>query len=799
MISKNFSILMAALVMAVTACQPKSKDEETAKKWTTEGESEMLETLRANASQYGIRYPETFVLMQNRKGIRVEYCVDRSALQLWISPQVSRTLDARDQNFSNRDDHCQVFERITLTNLAFGDFLGTDYDAFHTVMHFKNQDVHIANLYDQPVILVWFSKDEIVDIKGGRLATPVAVDNENFVLKYAERGREFHFAAILGPGEGKLRQQIVTEPGRSLYTRAEMKARQVLALAADLSQYNIGKTTRDILAIPLDSLLAQNERKIAEALSAGQFTLKNKPEMQKLLDVNKRIALSMQDERGAMRSTNKYIYYLIWNRDGGMNTAHFALSGWQTPAKWQSEIVLNNPSVSYEEPKGTYYGQLTSPVINKFEEDGLFYVLWPTFLYWSQTGDDAFLKPAYRKNMRDAMDWLERYCYDKEKGLFFRYFYCETAYVHSRDWGWDNATGAPTNYYPSNYKGDSIFKAYDIYINLLNLANYWMLAAMETGKTADEYAQKAIALEEKVKKFFEYNHPLPSYGDLIGSGGKTIVSEPYGMDETDFQWALALPMFHPNLHQRYKEAFSQLYRDLRTDGKGMFLCAYNAILTSMDNEIFDEDSLIAALDYLVPQSVRPGKYLPMPYTIPEIVDEEDGDPFHDVRPLVYSSAPWTSAVTSLGVRRLPFGLAVRATKYLESLKNYEFLNTKIDFVFEGSGRINKVTVNGRALKGTQQIPENLLGCPKNNVIITMGSGPAEPNTLISSSMKLKETNGTNYILEGFGKNSLCFRELTKKPVLTDAAGKAVSPEVSVVDGLTYLDFYGRGKYTLTLL
>lgn len=796
--TKKILYLLLTLSLVMSACQPKEKDEASADKWTTEGESEMLETLRANASQYGIRYPETFVLMQNRKGIRVEYCVDRSALQLWISPQVARTLDARDQNFSNRDDHCRVFERITLTNLAFGDFLGTDYDAFHTVMHFKNQDVHIANLYDQPVILVWFSKDEVVDIKGGRLATPVTIDKENFVLKYAERGNEFHFAALMGPGEGKFRQQIVSEPGRSLYTRAELKAGQVLAFASDLSKYDIGKITRNLLSTPVDSLLAQNERNIAEALSAGQFTLRGKPEMQKLLDINKRIALAMQDERGAMRSTNQYIYYLIWNRDGGMNTSHFALSGWQTPAKWQSELVLNNPSTSYEEPRGTYYGQLTSPVINKFEEDGLFYVLWPTFLYWSQTGDDAFLKPAYRKNMRDAMDWLERYSFDKDNGLFFRYFYCESAYVKSRDWGWDNATGAPTGYYDSNYKGDSIFKAYDTYINLINLANYWMLSAMESGSQAEEYAKKAIALEEKVKKFFQYDHALPSYGDLISSGGKTIVSEPYGMDETDFQWALALPMFRPNLHQRYKEAFGQLYRDLRTDGKGMFLCAYNAILTSMDNEIFDEDSLMAALDYLVPQSVRPGKYLPMPYTIPELVDEEDGDPFHDVRPLIYSSAPWTSAVTSLGVRRLPFGLAVRATKYLESLRNYEFLNAKTDFIFEGQGKINKVTVNGTPLAGTQQIPENLLTSSKNKVVITMGSAAPAGNTLISSSMKLKETNGTVYRLEGYGKNSLCFRELNKKPVLTDATGKSLAPEVSVVDGLTYLDFYGRGKYTLTL-
>lgn len=397
-------LLLAVLLFSAFSCtSDKSADSAESDKWTSSEESGMLETLRANASQYGIRYPETFVLMQNRKGLRVEYCVDRSALQLWVSPQVARSLDARDQNFSNRDDHCRVFERITFTNLAFGDFLGTDYDAFHTVMHFKNQDVHIANLYDQPVILVWFSKDEVVDIKGGRLASPVAIDKESFVLTYAERGKEFHFAALLGPGEGKFRQQIVSEPGRSLYTRAELKAGQVLAFASDLSKYNIEKTTRELLKMPTDSLLAQNEQKIAEALSAGQFTLKGKPEMQKLLDINKRIALAMQDERGAMRSTNQYIYYLIWNRDGGMNTSHFALSGWQTPAKWQSEIVLNNPSVSYEEPRGTYYGQLTSPVINKFEEDGLFYVLWPTFLYWSQTGDNAFLKPAYRKTC--TMPW----------------------------------------------------------------------------------------------------------------------------------------------------------------------------------------------------------------------------------------------------------------------------------------------------------------------------------------------------------------------------------------------------------
>ena len=39
----------------------------------------------------------------------------------------------------------------------------------------------------------------------------------------------------------------------------------------------------------------------------------------------------------------------------------------------------------------------------------------------------------------------------------------------------------------------------------------------------------------------------------------------------------------------------------------------------------------------------------------ELVDVEDGEPFHDVRPLVYSIAPWLSAVTNLGLHRLPVG------------------------------------------------------------------------------------------------------------------------------------------------
>jgi hypothetical protein len=46
----------------------------------------------------------------------------------------------------------------------------------------------------------------------------------------------------------------------------------------------------------------------------------------------------------------------------------------------------------------------------------------------------------------------------------------------------------------------------------------------------------------------------------------------------------------------------------------MFFSGYNAVLVSLDTELHNEDGVMAALDYLVPQSVQPGKYLPMAKT-----------------------------------------------------------------------------------------------------------------------------------------------------------------------------------------
>ena len=519
--------------------------------------------------------------------------------------------------------------------------------------------------------------------------------------------------------------------------------------------------------------------------------------MQRLLDRNRRIALSMQDVNGFMRSTNQYIYYLLWYRDGGMNTAHLTMSGWTHPARQHVPFALANPNVSLEQPEGRFFGQVMGGPITKWEEDGLFYVVWPAFLHWTQTGDDSFVKGESLKVMEEALDWVERYSFDGAKGLFGRYYFCESPLVGSRDYGWDNATGAPGDAYEARYQDKPITRSYDVYINTLNHSVYLMLAAMESGPKATEYLQKAKHLEQALQRLFGKD-PLPAYGELRTQDGASIEAAPYGLDRTDYQWALSLPLFDVAPPERQRAAREQLLADLVSSPRGNFICSWAAILRSMDPARHDEQAMMKALDYLVPQSVRAGKYLPMPDTIPEIVDVPDGEPFHDVRPLVYSIAPWLSAVTNFGLRRLPFGIALRGTRLLESVDRYQYRGSVLDVRFEGDGSLAGVTIAGRPLEGTLQVPDEALRPGDNTVVVRRSPQAVAAERLSSSTVQLHSVTGKRYLVTAYGQNRLTFENLRHVARVRDAAGTPVATAVERAGAFTHVSFDGRGRFSVSL-
>jgi hypothetical protein len=749
--------------------------------------------LAINASQYGMKYRETQILMQNRMGIRIEYTLDRNALELWISPQAGKSMSYKDSNWSNRDDHTKVFDRILLPGCDLTKFKKCQWDPFHSVLYFTDQTLHIAQIYDQPAVLLWFEKDGLVDFK--IYGHEVQRDPKTFIIDHSDRQREFQSAAVLSEGKGYFQQQMQLDKGRSIYTRAHMTSNQVLLIASELQKEKIGRKARRWIQTPVDQILARNEELIAQDMAHGKFQLKDRPQMQKLLEKGRRTALSLWNYKGLMRSTNQYIYYLQWIRDAGMNVSHICKTGWPQPAHDSTRFVLENPNFTNENPGDIFFGQMCGGPLTKWQEDGLFYVVWPAFLYWTQTGDKSICQGKYLDSMDRGVQWLENRAFDREKGLFGRYFACETAMTGSRDDGWDNVTGAPTYKWGSQYKGQTIVRSYDLYINLIHYSTYLMLSAMHTDeKKALAYYQKATALEKNMKSFFDIHGPLPSYGDLLTESGTWIKADPFGMDDWDYGWGLSLPPFEINDPVRYREIREALMKDMTTTGREYFLCTYFGILAGMDTEIHDEDAMMAAMDQQVPWAVRTGKYLPMPYAMPEMFNISEEDVYHDIRPLVYSIAPWVSAVTNLGMHRMPFGIAARGTKYLEKIENYAYKGALLDVSFSGSGEVCKVLLNGQELSETAQIPEDRLKKGVNKLVIEMADGEGMKNAMVASTVQLDSAKEHSYSITAYGKNVLAFKNMDKEVKILGPNGETVSVETKKMDNLTFLEFQGRGKF-----
>ncbi len=764
---------------------------------------------------------DTFVSMHNRRGLRIELNLDKKTLELWISPSAGRSLDYRDRNFSNRDDHTAVFDRVSLPQIERKDLLGCDYDPFHSVLRFKDQTLHVATLFDRPVVVLWFERPSLVDLKSDKQDRFLRRTASLFEIEHPDRGRSFRFVAALGAGEGSFAHQRDVDEGRSTYARAALAPGQLLVLAGELEDEPVADWARQAAETAASETLAGTEAKVERALAHGRLRLRGRGELQRVLDLNRRVLLSMQDESGAIRAAIKYIYYLIWVRDGAIITVPAAYSGWLDPLTRWDAFLLANPTVTEAEPKGRFFGQLVNGRITKWEEDGLFYAVWSAFAHFGQTGDRRYASGANLAVLRDATDWLERLTYDRSRGLFGRYHDGETPFAGSRGDGWDDAVGSPAERFVTKVQGHVVTRSFDLAMNVQVWGVYTMLAAMDEERGA-EYAAKARALEAKLRPWLAVKDgpppnqgpvsggKLPDYGELQAGDGVPVRPSLREIGMSDTAWALSLTPLAgevfdlPPLRQRL---FAANARE-----KNPSLATYFSLLGSLDGEFHDEAQMLAAIDRAVPEAVRPGRFLPMAYTAPEVLGIEDGHPYHDVRPQAFSVGPWLWSVANLGLRRLPFGIAVRATTALDGIDGYEYRRSAIDVRWEGLGQVERVLLNGKLIAGSLQIPDSLLVDGKNALVVGLGSRPLAGPVLVSSTVRLEsvkpssagDSSGAHgaavdrrgpvtYAIEGLGRNVLVFRGRPQVRV-RDAAGRAVRVRLRSLDRHTAYDFEGRGRF-----
>jgi hypothetical protein len=741
--------------------------------------------------------PGKTILLHNRHGLRIELNFHTEGLlELWFSPLSGRSLAARDRNFSNRDDHTRLFDRLRLPGLTEAAFLRCDYDAFHTVVHFTHQILHVVPLFDQPGLVLWCEKPQLLDLKSDKADSPLLREPRRFAVTHPDRGHLFHFVAALETGAA-FTHQLQLDPGRSIHARATLPAHRRLALFGGLATESVADLARAALRLPLARFLAAEARAIAAATSPGAFELRGQPRLQRLLDVNRRVLISMQDTSGAIRAALNRIYYLIWVRDGAIIEVMHGHAGSLQPLLRWAEFLLANPTViDSEKPGGRAFLMLANP-ITKWEEDGVFYAIWTVFHAWTQSGDAHWRTPARLAVLADSLDWLERRCLDPRSGLFGRYFACETPLPGSRDDGYDNAVGHPADPSRVHWQGVPARRSFDLYINLYAYAAYGMLAALQPdAPAAASYLRRALALGEKLARFLPPDR-LPDYGDILGADGRTRRAGPFGLDLTDYVWGLSLTPYFPQ-PWRLPAIRLALLRHAVQNPKNWFLAGYFSLLAHLDPEWCDEAEILRAIRLAARQCHRPGHYLPMPDTVVEMFDIPDGDPWHDVRPQAFSIGPWLATICGLGLRRQAHGLAFRAGRSLKKITAYEYRHARLDATFAGSGPHLAATLNGAPLLHTLQIPEDRLA-PRTRLAVTRTrKAPAGP-VLVGSTVRLESlavtATGPVYSITAYGLNSLEFRGHARF-ALADAHGAAVPHDEHRTGDRVWLTFAGQGPFTL---
>ncbi len=749
--------------------------------------------------------PDILLLMHNPSGIRIEYNISKQELELWISPQAGKEDGYWMRNFSNRDDHTRLFDKIFFPELKPSDYIDTEYNPWHSIVHYKNHKLHIATVFDQPYLMLWFENEGMIDFKSDKQDSIVKRNNNTFHIHHPDRGLDFSFVALLG--DGKFQHQLQTDRGRSTYARAYLNANSPLYIGGELQNEPVEQLLLDVTKKTVSEQLKETNDEVDKILKHGKVIFRNHDSLQYLVDFNKRIWVSSQDHSGALHASIKYIYYLIWVREGGLACPWIGYSGWVHPLEKWMEFQIKNPTeIRDEGPGGRFFGQLANGKITKWQEDGAFFAIWPAYTHWTQTGKNTFVSGDNLDLLRESVDWLERYCFDKEKGIFFRYYYCETPLHNSRDFGWDNAVGKPVlGWDPAPYKGHKIEKSYDIYVNLLNYSVYKMLEAMcHAEGIENDYATKAASLADKMKFMFAVDD-LPLYGEVISTEGKTITAEKYGMDETDYIWSLTCPSFYPNYVDIDKYRL-MLFDDLLEKRDHYFLAAYFSIIGALDLSQVNQSDVRGAIDYAAKECYIPWENLPMAGSMVEMSGYYPPGSNHQIRPQMFTMGAWFGAMGNLAVRRLPYGLALQPAQLVKGIEKYEYQDKLIDFNFDGEGNTVTYSINGAAIKNSLQIPEDKLTAGTNKIDVALSSSEISYPLLVSSSLRLLNIEESNerivYHMVSLNRDNTLTISFTGNPSLIQIKtekGKIIEFESREIAKNKHLvSFTGNGNITLEI-
>lgn len=742
----------------------------------------------------------TQIFLSNPQALRVEYRLDDSRLQLWWSPLAGKSTDCADRNYSHRDDRLEIFQEISLPGCGLDSFLRCDYDPYHSVLYFEGQTLHLAARPDLAAILLWGEQPLAVELKTFRHDETLAAESGLFHVRHPQPRFTFEFAACAGAGDGTLRYSHIHAPENSRYARAELSAGQLFIIGSGLQGENFHARLTEAAQKPVSSHLSETESLLQDIEKSGHTRSQHFPQLEALRRNMARGLHSMIDESGAFRASLKAIYYLIWVRDAGFAFPFMAAAGWPHKLAELGRLLLDNPTLVDEPglPRGRMFGQLIHRKYGRLEEDGLFYVTWTLFTHWTQFGHLDFVTPSDWALLDEALDWVEQVTWDEARGLYGEHFADETPTVGHRDCGVDFAIGKPVPLAGDGlrWQGQGVTRNYDVYFNLLMHSTHVMLAAM---RRKPRYLQKAARLWPELERLLKTrSEGIPVYAEQTLEDGARVTIPHWGQASSCCLWGLTLPNFAPL--EDWDSVLAAALEAVIAKPDMHWINGLCSALAAVDPWLFPEEKLLALHRRIAEETERPGEFLPMGGAMPEKFNAPQGNLHHDIRPQGFAMGAWLGAWTALGLRRLPYGLALRPTTAFERIEAYPWRGCSLEIEFGPTGHAVGVEIDGKFIPGTLQLPQNRLIAGKTHTVRLI-EAPESP-LLLRSSAQLDEVERaeaeTCYRFSAFGLSQMTFSAPLPAAALTDSDGNPLPCRWTSDSGLHTCHFthFGEGRLVI---
>ncbi|MEM4247767.1 MAG: hypothetical protein QXH80_00720, partial [Candidatus Nanoarchaeia archaeon] len=159
------------------------------------------------------------------------------------------------------------------------------------------------------------------------------------------------------------------------------------------------------------------------------------------------------------------------------------------------------------------------------------------------------------------------------------------------------------------------------------------------------------------------------------------------------------------------------------------------------------------------------------------------------------------AWSSLGLRRLPYGLALRPTKAFEHITKYPWHGASLDFEFGTTTSNLALEIDGKIVYGTLQIPEKYISEKTSHKIRLISDVKVRP-LLLRSHVRLDDVkeneSSITYYFTAFGIASLTFSLPIKNAILADDTGHSIPYTWQESNGLNICCFEHFGNASLTV-